>query len=438
MTDPAATDPADPVEADGLDAPGSDDPEGPDQLDGPPTADPADVGRAVDPLDGARTTDPHPGPSTEETPVVAAKPASTVPCMACGELLLEDARFCEACGAKVGGGDTLPTDDTAYGAETGTAAAPAPTAGEPCVKCQGPVAADGYCSQCGHKALEPVVVDDRGTLAYATHKGRRHERNEDSAALATTSEGWPVLVVSDGVSVSPNPHLASAAAVVAATGRLGGQPFDGPAGLIAAVQDAQAAVCEVSPEGDPQWLVADGTHPSCTIVIAIATDTELHVANVGDARGHLLTRFPGDSPSSGWKATQLTTDDSAAAQAIAEGIDADIALSLPGGHAITAWLGADARDVTPHLAVHPLAAGDVVLVTSDGLWNYAATDAALSDLVSTLLPPADELLADPGLGRHCERLVTWAVDQGGADNVTVAITPAPAPDQRHTEQEEPA
>jgi serine/threonine protein phosphatase PrpC len=370
--------------------------------------------------------------------VLAAKPASTIPCMACGELLLEDARFCEACGAKVGGGDTLAADGASSG--SGTAAAPAPTAGEPCVKCQGPVAADGYCSLCGHKALEPVVVDDRGMLAYATHKGRRHERNEDSAALAATSEGWPVLVVSDGVSVSPNPHLASAAAVLAATSRLGGRPFTGPADLVAAVEDAQAAVCEVSPDGDPLWLVADGTHPSCTIVIAIATDTELHVTNVGDARAHLLTRSPGDSPGSGsgWKATQLTIDDSAAAQAIAEGIDADIALSLPGGHAITAWLGSDARDVTPHLAVHPLAAGDVALVTSDGLWDYAATDAALSDLVSTLLPPADELLADPGLGGHCEQLVTWAVDQGGADNVTVAITPAPVPDQRHSEQEEPA
>jgi serine/threonine protein phosphatase PrpC len=310
------------------------------------------------------------------------------------------------------------------------------------VKCQGPVAADGYCSLCGHKALEPVAVDDRGALAYATHKGRRHERNEDSAALAATSEGWPVLVVSDGVSVSPNPHLASAAAVLAATSRLGGRPFSGPADLVAAVEGAQVAVCEVPSEGDPHWLVADGTHPSCTIVIAVATGTELHVANVGDARAHLLTQVPGDSAGpgsgSGWKATQLTIDDSAAAQAIAEGIDAEIALSLPGGHAITAWLGADARGVTPHLAVHPLAAGDVVLATSDGLWNYAATDAALSDLVSTLLPPADELLAGPGLGGHCERLVTWAVDQGGADNVTVAITPAPVPDQRHIEQEEPA
>jgi serine/threonine protein phosphatase PrpC len=232
-----------------------------------------------------------------------------------------------------------------------------------------------------------------------------------------------VLVVSDGVSVSPNPHLASAAAVVAASARLGGRPFTGPDDLVAAVEAAHVAASEVPADGDPLWE-SDGTRPACTIVVAVATPTELHVANVGDARVHLLSPLGGSD--TGWQANQLSTDDSTAAQAVAEGVDVGTALALPGGHAITAWLGADAPQVAVHLAVHPLAEGDAVLASSDGLWNYAATDEALADLVSATLPPAGELLAPPGLGARCEQLVLWAVDQGGADNVTVALAPAPA------------
>jgi hypothetical protein len=49
---------------------------------------------------------------------------------------------------------------------------------------------------------------------------------------------------------------------------------------------------------------------------------------------------------------------------------------------------------------------------------------------------ASELLAPPGdpsrplgepLGPQCERLVGWANDQGGNDNITVALAPVPRP-----------
>src|SRR5690606_16426842 len=137
------------------------------------------------------------------------------------------------------------------------------------------------------RALEDVTVDDRGDIAYATHRGRRHPRNEDAAALALTSEGWPVLVVSDGVSVSPSPHRASAAAVAAAAARLAGRAFAGPNDLLAAIADAHEAVIGVPGDDDPHWT-PDGSHPACTIVVAVAAGDTVHVANVGDARAHLL------------------------------------------------------------------------------------------------------------------------------------------------------
>jgi serine/threonine protein phosphatase PrpC len=285
-----------------------------------------------------------------------------------------------------------------------------------CVRCGAAIDSDGYCTSCGHRALEPVDVYDGRSLAYASHRGRRHHRNEDAGALAATAEGWSVLIVSDGVSASPNPHLASAAAVAAVAERLGGRPFEGPDDLAEAVARAQEAAVAVPAEGDPNWP-EDGTHPACTLVAAVVTADAVHVANVGDARAHVLRPDP-EAPG-GWTARQVSRDDSVAAAAVAEGADPSAALEAPGGHAITAWLGADAPKVEPRLGAAPVEPGDLVLACSDGLWNYAPTDDAMGELAGTMLPAAGEPVP---LAEVCERLVAWAVDAGGMDNICVALT----------------
>ncbi|HZM29679.1 MAG TPA: zinc ribbon domain-containing protein, partial [Acidimicrobiales bacterium] len=184
----------------------------------------------------------------------------TFACPSCGESLDPSARFCEACGEPTGV-PIVPDpglDDPTEPVEIPRAAAPGT-----CPRCDAPIDDDGYCTSCGHKAVEPVDVEDRGAIAYATHRGRRHHRNEDSGAVATTAEGWPVLVVSDGVSASPNPHRASAAAVEAATVALAGVPFGGANAVRAAVVAAHEATVAVPADGDPHWP-DDGTHPACT------------------------------------------------------------------------------------------------------------------------------------------------------------------------------
>jgi serine/threonine protein phosphatase PrpC len=353
----------------------------------------------------------------------------TSACPSCGESLDPTARFCEACGEPTG----IPIvpdpglDDPTEPVEILRAAAPGT-----CPRCDAPIDADGYCTSCGHKAAEPVDVEDRGPIAYATHRGRRHHRNEDSGAVATTAEGWPVLVVSDGVSASPNPHRASAAAVAAATAALAGVPFGGADTVRAAVAAAHEAAVAVPGDGDPHWP-ADGTHPACTIVVAVAAGDRVVVGNVGDARGHLLGPDP-EAPG-GWAARQITTDDSVAAAAVAAGADPEEALSGPAGHAITAWLGADATGLDPHVAEVPAAAGDLVLVDSDGLWNYAPTDAALGEVAGRFLPAPGEPVP---AAEVCEALVTWAVEAGGADNICVALAPvAPPAGAEPSEREDP-
>jgi serine/threonine protein phosphatase PrpC len=354
-----------------------------------------------------------------------AQAASGSQCPACGEELVDRARFCEACGAATepAGSAAVPAGVAPSG-PVGTAGpvAPGPGAAGPgvaveCDRCAGAVASDGYCTRCGHRALEPITGEDRGALAYATHRGRRHHRNEDAAALANTGDGWPVLVVADGVSASPNPHRAAGAAVAAAAARLASRPFAGRDDLVAAVAAADDAACAVPADGDPSWQ-PDGTHPACTIVVSVATSAAVHVANVGDARAYLVRGIAGT-----WSASQLTSDDSFAAEAVAEGVDPSAALAGPAGHAITAWLGTDAPTLEPHVATHPADPGDLLLVCSDGLWNYAPTDDALGALLTATLPPPR---APVDLADVCQRLVSWAVDQGGSDNICVALTPLPA------------
>jgi PPM family protein phosphatase len=59
----------------------------------------------------------------------------------------------------------------------------------------------------------------------------------------------------------------------------------------------------------------------------------------------------------------------------------------------------------------------VVLLCSDGLWNYCPAPAQLAELALTAA------LADP-LGAAAA-LVTFAIEAGGKDNITVVLAPVP-------------
>jgi serine/threonine protein phosphatase PrpC len=92
-------------------------------------------------------------------------------------------------------------------------------------------------------------------------------------------------------------------------------------------------------------------------------------------------------------------------------------MASPQAHVITRWLGADLPEPQPHVAQFAPPAPGVLLVCSDGLWNYRPEAA---DLAALALPaaPADPLAAAAGL-------VKFAVESGGIDNVTVVLIPFP-------------
>src|SRR5439155_4636556 len=100
-------------------------------------------------------------------------------------------------------------------------------------------------------------------------------------------------------------------------------------------------------------------------------------------------------------------------------------------HTITHWLGTDAPELTPHIETMTVPGPGIVLVCSDGLWNYYETPASLRELVAAG-PPGEGVL------ETARRLVDAALEAGGHDNITVAVKSLGAPSWASEAEEEAA
>jgi len=274
-----------------------------------------------------------------------------------------------------------------------------------------PAVTDRFCELCGAR-LHPASADvadrvevDLAGLAGISDRGHLHLRNEDAMALGRRPEDGSATtlaaVVCDGVSTVRRPELASNTAAAVALDALlaGGADVSGMTAAVAAAADAVARLAPGVPDG-----------PSCTLVAAVvdtATAT-ITVGWVGDSRAYWLAAN-GD-------AHLLTADHSWAAEMVAAGIlDAHTAMRDPRAHAITRWLGGGSAPEPGVATLSPTGPG-VLLLCTDGLWNYEP-DAA--DLAALALPVS--ALAGPRAA--ADALTAHALDAGGRDNVTVVCIP---------------
>lgn len=309
-------------------------------------------------------------------------------CPSCQAPLLPGDRFCEHCGARMA---------QTEGDESACAVCGAPQSIDP----------DGYCSVCGarERSLEPRVELDLASAAAVSDRGRVHDRNEDAFHLEVAGPGLAAAVVCDGISSASAADTAARSAASAAgavlAAALADRGGDGAAITRAAVGAAHEAVERV-----PWTRRADRAVPSCTLVCALWRNGTIAIGSVGDSRAYWI-----DSSGS----RQLTTDDSWAEEQVAEGLlTAEEALRDRRAHSITNWIGPDAPEREPRLhTLHPPGPGRVLLC-SDGLWNYAADAAALTDLVAAL--------PDGASAAALARVLTdAAVERGGRDNITVVV-----------------
>jgi serine/threonine protein phosphatase PrpC len=83
-------------------------------------------------------------------------------------------------------------------------------------------------------------------------------------------------------------------------------------------------------------------------------------------------------------------------------------------HAVTQVLGMHDQEIQVHTLVRELKSGDMLLVCSDGLWNYFQGENALLRVIAGFGINSEAV-------HICEHLVGLANSSGGRDNITAAL-----------------
>lgn len=267
---------------------------------------------------------------------------------------------------------------------------------------------DLFCEACG----TPLKGDDGdgprrsidlGPVSAVSDRGRRRARNEDSFSVSSGA-GRCAAVVCDGVATT---ERAGDAAIIAASAALEemtralADPETWTAAVTRSIAEAQTALCAQS---SPGGALFEGC---TTIVAALAGPGRVVVANVGDSRAYWVGR---DGAS-----TLLTRDDTWVREALAAGWPEVDVMGSGRAHELTAWLGTDAGSVQPHVTECCPTAGGLVVVCTDGLWNYAESPEQIAALV----------VDGAGAATVAEEMVAFALERGGDDNVTVAVMEVP-------------
>lgn len=235
--------------------------------------------------------------------------------------------------------------------------------------------------------------------AGRTHVGRVRDRNEDNWAA---DEALGLYVVSDGIGGAPAGEVA-AERVVTALPRLVGQHVSAPAGD-GAEDELRAALAALNDELRDGGRDDPGLRGMGATVVAALVAPETPAALIG----HL-----GDSRAYRWRAgaVQRLTSDHSLAQALVDAgeISAAAAVGHPASAQLLRHVGM-AGDALPDVRQVELAAGDRLLLCSDGLTGLV-DDAGIAALLAEHTDPGDA----------CQALVDAANEAGGHDNITVLV-----------------
>ena len=233
----------------------------------------------------------------------------------------------------------------------------------------------------------PGRVRARG--AGLSHRGRVREFNEDAILLDPAGALW---AVADGM--GGHGHGDLAADLVIET--LAGLPHD-DGGRAALAEAFGAAEARVRAAARDRGLGVIGA-AAVALLIEGAGAT---LAWLGDSRAYLLR---------GGRLARLTRDHSVVQELIDRGeIDASEAETHPQAHVISRAIGAGS-DAAPDFAGIGLAAGDRLLLCSDGLTRCLPEPAIAAHLAAAGDPEA-----------ACHDLVRAALAAGAPDNVSAVV-----------------
>lgn len=215
------------------------------------------------------------------------------------------------------------------------------------------------------------------------------------------------MVVCDGVSSSP--HSAQAAEFIAQTLQSSLQKLaEVPASaeqqsvqVREAILQAHRGLCHEA----HTWNRA--SPPGTTVVVALLQGDQLTIGWVGDSRAYWFSES---------EEHQLTQDHSWLYEVVQRGemTEAEALLS-PNAHAITRCLGpleGIHSEVEPDIYSGRLSSPGILLLCTDGLWNYTP---AISQLHRLIKQGGDDA------NRIAQTLLSYALQSGGGDNISVAV-----------------
>lgn len=230
--------------------------------------------------------------------------------------------------------------------------------------------------------LHAAVVSDIGL-------GRAN--NEDSAYA-----GRRLVAVADGIGGMPAGELASAIVIreLVPLDDLDPPPADPLAALLDTVAGANQKIRDISDSDQ----ASDGMGTTLTALL-LAGD-QLALLHVGDSRGYLLHEGT---------MTQITRDDTYVQTLVDQGL---ISLAEARVHPRRSVVmqAVQGLEYEPAVELRKAVVGDRYLLCSDGLSDVVAEDGI-----------ADALSSEPDPAACARLLVTFALEAGAPDNVTVVI-----------------
>lgn len=225
-----------------------------------------------------------------------------------------------------------------------------------------------------------------------TDIGYVRDHNEDSLIIIP-----PLFAVADGMGGHEAGEIASEI-TVNTLAELAPSHLDAE-GLTAAVEAANYNVMKAPRQG----IGRDGM--GTTLTAAMLEGERLLIAQVGDSRAYLLHKG---------HLQQITRDHSLMADLIEAGqITREEARVHPNRSVITRAIGSDIH-MRPDIYELNVDAGDRILLCSDGLSSMISNNAI------------ESIMRRQSDAQHCaDELVTAALENGGADNVTVVVADVP-------------
>lgn len=286
-----------------------------------------------------------------------------------------------------------------------------------CAKCGANVNnGDNFCEECGASLKQNPQRDNNDiepfpeskaeaydkNLAAVTNIGRRHPKNEDAGMVMKLQNGENVMIVSDGVSSSFSATSASKMAIDIIKETLLKKDKPPVELILSAIYAADACIKDLPFENRE-----DGVYgPEATVIAVMVTGNTATMGWVGDSRAYVINKD---------EQKLLTIDDSWIEMVVADGsMTREEASKDKLAHCVTQVLGMHDQKIQVHTLEYELKTGDILLLCSDGLWNYFQGENALQRAIASFGINSDAAYI-------CEHLVGLANSAGGHDNITAAI-----------------